>query len=275
MIYTSHGFHFYEGASLFNWLIYYNVEKYLSKFTDILITINQEDFKIASKFQKKCGNVILTDGVGVDLKKFNLKNETQKNEMRIKNGFDSNDFIMFYAAELNNNKNHKFLLENLYEVFQRNKNAKLVLAGSGPNTEKLKKQCIKLEIEDNVIFLGQRNDVNDLMKMADILVSASQREGLPTNVIEGLATGIPGIVSNCRGNRDLINNGINGFIFKDKHEFKNIIFEIINNKILLNKLKENCRKSVEKYDIDFVNEKLIKIYKKELEGQKNISKKII
>ena len=64
IIYTAHGFHFFKGAPLKNWMIYYPIEKYLSKYTDCIITMNQEDYKIASKKFKKT-NVEYTHGVGV------------------------------------------------------------------------------------------------------------------------------------------------------------------------------------------------------------------
>ena len=72
IIYTAHGFHFYKGAPIINWLLFYPVEKYLAKYTDTLITINKEDYKLAKKrFNKRCKNIEYVPGVGIDVKKFN------------------------------------------------------------------------------------------------------------------------------------------------------------------------------------------------------------
>ena len=73
MIYTAHGFHFYKGAPLLNWLLFYPVEKYLSKYTDTLITINKEDYELAKNKFKKCKQIEYVPGVGIDEEKFNFK----------------------------------------------------------------------------------------------------------------------------------------------------------------------------------------------------------
>ena len=69
VFYTAHGFHFYKGAPVINWILYYPVEKWLSRYTDVLITINKEDYERAKTF--KAGKVCYVPGVGIDLKKFN------------------------------------------------------------------------------------------------------------------------------------------------------------------------------------------------------------
>ena len=69
VIYTAHGFHFFKGAPILNWILFYPVEKWLSKYTDCLITINEEDYTLAkNKFHAK--KVELVHGVGVDEKKW-------------------------------------------------------------------------------------------------------------------------------------------------------------------------------------------------------------
>lgn len=70
VFYTAHGFHFYKGAPAINWILYYPVEKWLSRYTDVLITINKEDFERAKTF--RAGKVCYVPGVGIDLKKFNV-----------------------------------------------------------------------------------------------------------------------------------------------------------------------------------------------------------
>ena len=109
VIYTAHGFHFYNGASKKNWLIYYNVEKYLSKYTDCLITINSEDFEIAKRDFTRAGEIIYVDGVGVELNQFKPKTEEEKSELRKKYGYSDDDFLMIYPADFCFRKNQTVL----------------------------------------------------------------------------------------------------------------------------------------------------------------------
>ena len=122
IIYTAHGFHFYKGAPFKNWLIYYNVEKWLSKYTDILITINSEDYEYAQKFKAKM--VYKIDGVGVDASKFNFsmsdkEKESLKNELSyINKAFDikPDDIVVTYVAEMIDRKNQDMIIDVMNNI---------------------------------------------------------------------------------------------------------------------------------------------------------------
>ncbi|MEH7392944.1 glycosyltransferase family 4 protein [Bacillus sp. JJ1474] len=210
MIYTAHGFHFFKGAPLQNWLLYYPIEWISAKWTDVLITINQEDYLSAKKFMN--GDIYNVHGVGVDLNKFQPQSQELKQQLRKEYGYKSDDFIIIFAGDLRYEKHQDLLIDTISLLRHKIPNIKLLLAGSGQLLEQYRKQVIKLEIEENVEFLGYRTDINKLLLLSDIAVSSSKREGLPVNVMEAMATGLPLIVTNCRGNRDLVENGVNGFI---------------------------------------------------------------
>ncbi|MDD2628285.1 MAG: glycosyltransferase, partial [Clostridia bacterium] len=129
VFYTAHGFHFYKGAPIKNWLMYYPVEKWLSKYTDTLITINKEDYSIAkNKFKAK--RIEFVNGIGVDESKFNFEmTDQEKEDLRKELGLSKNDFVMIYPAELSYRKNQGMLIECVAELVKTNPNVKLLLPG--------------------------------------------------------------------------------------------------------------------------------------------------
>ena len=208
VIYTAHGFHFYKGAPIINWLVYYPAEKWLSHFTDVLITINKEDYNRAKSF--KANNVYYVPGVGIDLKKFNT-NYIDKNEKRKELGIPLDAKVILSVGEVNKNKNHKVGIEALAKL--NDKNIYYVICGSGPLIESHKELAKSLGVDDRVIFAGYRTDVINFYKIADIFLFPSFREGLPVALMEAMACGLPVICSNIRGNIDLIVDGEGGYMY--------------------------------------------------------------
>ncbi|TJX68819.1 glycosyltransferase family 4 protein [Soehngenia saccharolytica] len=268
VIYTAHGFHFYKGAPLKNWIIYYSVEKWLSKYTDCLITINEEDYNIAkAKFKAK--EVKLVNGVGIDLTKFSPQTTDNKIKLREKYGFNQNDFILFYAGELNSNKHQDFLIEVVGRLKSKIPNIKLLLAGKGIKLNEYKSLVAKMKLNDSIYFLGYRNDINSLLQISDVAVSSSKREGLPVNVMEAMVTGLPLVVTNCRGNRDLVKNGINGYVvdIDDIEGFANSIYKIYSDDTLYRKFSEASLNLIKRYSLENVSKDMEEIYTKYLTGE--------
>lgn len=211
VIYTAHGFHFFQGASRKNWLLFYPIEKYLSKFTDVIVTMNNEDFNIVNqKFKPK--KSVKVPGIGIDLSKFKIKTIEEKNILREKNGFSKDDFILIYVGELSFRKNQKQLIEVTEKLNPKIENLKVLIVGIGQDEEYLKKVVDDKQLLNVVEFLGYRTDISDLMNLSNIVVSTSRQEGLPVNLMEGLAVGKPIVATNCRGNRDLVVSQKNGYI---------------------------------------------------------------
>ena len=264
VIYTAHGFHFYKGAPLLNWLIYYPIEKYLSKYTDCLITINNEDYEIAKEKFKKT-NVEYVCGIGLNKDKFNFNMTIEEKEKLKKElGIEKKDFVIIYVAELTPNKNHYMALNAIKNIVKIRKNIKLLLAGNGQLDEEYMEFIMKNKLEDNVKMLGYRLDVPQLMKISDLAISTSNREGLPVNVMEAMISGLPDIVTNCRGNRDLIKDGKNGYIVEQNNvkELERKIEYIIDNKELRKAMGKNGQEMIEPYKIENVIKKLEEIYLK-------------
>jgi glycosyltransferase EpsD len=212
VLYTAHGFHFCKGAPFINWALYYPIEKFLSHYTDCLITINIEDYHRALSHRFKAGLIKHIHGVGVNTDIFYPVGQFHKFVLRAERGYNPEDFLMFYAAEFNKNKNQQFLIKALALIKDELPKTRLLLAGDGPLLEECKKLAINLGIEEKVHFLGFRDDIEALLKMSDIAVASSYREGLPVNVMEAMACGLPVIASDNRGHRELIRDEGNGWL---------------------------------------------------------------
>ncbi|EMN7257602.1 glycosyltransferase family 4 protein [Vibrio vulnificus] len=263
VIYTAHGFHFYKGAKLLNWFLYFPVEKLLSYCTDSIITINNEDYEFSLK-NFGCKNIYLVDGVGVDLNKFTPASFGERNSFREKLNLSVSDFVLIYVGELSKRKNQKLLLDSISKLNEKLDGFKLLLVGKGNEEEYLKERCSLLGIQDKVMFLGYRNDIDNLMKLSDLSVSTALQEGLPVNVMESLSTGLPCIVTNCRGNRDIISNMYNGIVVEhfDSELISDAIYQLFNDQVLLEKMKKNALVSSRKYSEDTIMKTMIDIYSK-------------
>lgn len=262
VLYTVHGFHFYKGAPLINWIVYYPIEKWLSKFTDCLITINSEDYQVALKRKFKTSRIEKVAGVGVDLKKFYPAIPGEKELLRTQFGFSQGDFILIYVAEFNKRKNQRFLIELVPEMKETIPNLKIIFVGEGTEMENSQRLIASLRLNQCVFFAGYRDDVNQWYRLADVVVSTSRQEGLPVNVMEAMATGLPLIVTNCRGNRDLIINRKNGFVvgIDDKEGFVKAVEEIYRYPELLTEFGDKNVEIVNKYSLEQITKKMEKIY---------------
>lgn len=255
VIYTAHGFHFFKGAPLLNWLLYYPIEKYLSRYTEILITINKEDYERAKTFYAK--KVEYIPGVGIDVEK--IKNiKIDKEQKRKELGLSKDSIVLLSVGELNKNKNHSIVIKALAKL--NNPNIHYLICGQGNLKEYLEKLIKKLKLENNVKLLGFRKDIYEIYKISDIFVFPSKREGLSVALMEAIVCELPIICSDIRGNRDIVENEKNGILIKKE---KNYNLKLILNKIL--KKKKNSIKIfnesiIKKINIKVINKIMRKIY---------------
>ena len=207
VMYTAHGFHFYKGAPLLNWLMYYPAERLLARQTDALITINQEDYERAKHF--KAGRVYHVDGMGVDVQKF-ASHQGNREGTRQNMGVPLDACLLLSVGELNRNKNHQIIIRALAQL--KDPSVHLAIAGRGPLLDEYVQLADELGVVKNVHFLGYRDDTPELYKAADIFCFPSQREGLPISVIEAAASGLPVVGSAIRGVKDIVTDGVNGIL---------------------------------------------------------------
>lgn len=261
VLYTAHGFHFYKGAPLINWCVYYPIEKYLSKYTDVLITINHEDYELANK-KFHAQMIYMIDGVGVDDKKFSddvLPNEI-KNRIESELKIIETDFKIIYVAELIKRKNQMMLIDAMKDIVKKNSNIKVFFAGDGILKKYYEEKVKEYGLANNVFFIGYRRDVNDLLKIMDLCVATSVQEGLPINIVEAELSAVPVLAKNNRGHNEIIKDDENGYLFNTKEELIERINTLYSDRTLLNKLKNNARNSVHKFVLENAYKEQVKIY---------------
>ncbi|MCR4616168.1 MAG: glycosyltransferase family 4 protein [Clostridiales bacterium] len=261
VIYTAHGFHFYKGASKFNWCVYYPIELLLSFCTDCLITINEEDYVFARK-HLHAKDTRLVNGVGYDTDRFYPISPEEKSELRKKYGFSDDEKILIYVAELNENKNQGMLIRALKAVKEQYGEVKLLLAGHDNFNGAYQKLAAELGVDQQIMFLGFCGDTKELVQLSDIGVVSSLREGLPVNVMESLACGLPVVAADNRGHRVLIKNGENGFIVEpnDWDSMARRIIELIDDGEMYKKISASAVESAAPYSKENVIRQLAEIY---------------
>lgn len=263
VIYTAHGFHFYEGGPKKNWFIYYPIEKALSKWTDVLITINKEDYNRAKKkfFAKETRYI---PGVGVDVEKFEmgLKNKQQNKKIkRAELGVSDNDFVLLSVGELQDRKNQRVVIEALHML--NNPNIYYWAVGKGELFPEYLEMIKKYGLEKNVFLLGFRTDIMELCNAADCFVHPSVREGLGIAPLEAMAGGLPLISSYVNGIKDYTENEVSGCCIIDPlsvTEMKKAIEKMYQDVEFRNRCGINNLETVKKFDIKNTNNIMQNIY---------------
>jgi len=258
VFYTAHGFHFYKGAPLKNWIIYYPVEKLCSYFTDKLITINQEDYNLAKK-KMKAKEICHVPGVGIDISRFkDVKVERHVKRREI--GVPEDCFLLLSVGELNENKNHQIIIKALAKL--KNPDIHYIIAGVGDKKDYLIELAKKLAVSEQVHLLGYRNDIPELNYSADVFCFPSMREGLGLAAIEAMACGLPIIAAENRGTREYVRNGSNGFIcrFNDVDGFAEKIQTLYNAPEMAKKFGCSGESCSVTYDMSAVNAIMKRIY---------------
>ncbi len=259
IMYTAHGFHFYKGASIKYWLLFYPIEKLCSRLTDVLITINNEDYALAQKKMKaKC--VKYVPGVGVDIEKFG-KSTIDKAAKRRELGIQEDSIVVLSVGELIARKNHETSIQAVADM-----DVHYLIAGEGELRQHLQSSIDRLASNDKIKLLGYRNDVADLYKVADIFVFPSYQEGLPVAVMEAMASGLPCVASKIRGNTDLLENTEGGFLCdpQDVSEFAEKLNILVSDTELREKMGRNNLTAIQKFSIEKVIYEMRKIYDAEI-----------
>lgn len=259
VIYTAHGFHFYKGSPALNWLVYYPIEKILSHRTDLLLTMNHEDYRRAKAFKAK--RVEIVNGVGMDLSRFSVAAPEEKLEVRKELGLRESDTFAISVAQLIKRKNHAVLIDAVHKL--HDPSLHLFILGDGIQEQELRKKSKALGLENQVHLLGFRNDVYRLCRAADLFLFASLQEGLPVAVMEAMACGLPIIASNIRGNTDLIDTGEGGWLVDptDADGFADAIRSALQSRENWDQMMEYNLRKVQQYGIPAVVEQMAGIYR--------------
>lgn len=261
VIYVAHGFHFLKGGPIKNWILYYPVEYICSRFTDCIVTINQEDYRRARGFYKRGrGHVEFIPGVGIDTEKF--KNDSNNREEILSSfGISVDSKVVVTVGELVPGKNHATGLKAFAKANLQN--TYYVICGIGRYERELRRLVASLNLQEKVIFMGYCSNINEIHHASNVFLFPSKREGLPVAVMEAMAAGLPVICSDVRGNRDLIVDVKGGFVL-DKYDvegFAEAIKWVINNEKDLENMGHFNADRIKNYDNKFVDKMMGKIYR--------------
>lgn len=265
VLYTAHGFHFYRGGPVGQWLTYYPIEWFLSAFTDGIVTINQEDFEHAKKFS--CGDkVFLIPGIGV-AKKFADRLQEDKLDIKKSFGFSADDFVITYIAEFIQRKNHRFIVKASEELAKRIPSLRILFVGKGVLLDQMKQLIAMKGLERTIYCLGYRDDVQRIAQITDVAVSSSFHEGLGLGLAEQMMCGIPVVASQDKGHAELIDHGVNGFLYPQGNlrEFVNGVTSLYSTPELRLQMGEKSRVKSQKFRIENSLLAMAEIYQKYLQ----------
>ena len=260
VIYTAHGFHFYKGAPLFNRTVLKWAEKIMARFTDAIITMNKEDFEAAKKFKlRRGGKVYFVHGVGVDLYKYegiSAYREGKREEL----GLSESDVMLISMGDLIQRKNYDTAIKAIAEA--KNPALHYFICGKGQELDNLKNLAQSLGVSEQIHFMGFRSDIKELLSAADIFLFTTKQEGLPRSMMEAMASGLPCIASKIRGNVDLIEDGVGGYLCQtqDTSAYAEKINLLASDRELRQKYGQSNLETIKAFGIDKVAEEIREIY---------------
>lgn len=263
VIYTDHGFHFHKSSPCKNWILYYPMEYILAFYSDMIITINREDYNVIRNFPVKKKKYIPSVGVDVD----SIANlVVDKKKIRREFNIPEDAFLILSIGELSIRKNQEVIIRALSNV--RNNNVYYLLCGTGDRQNYLKNLTKELGVNDRVIFAGYQtyDKVKQIVHSADLGALPSLIEGLGLAGIELMAASKPVIASGVHGIKDYVLNGITGItcLPHDVGGFTQAIETFISNKALYQTCCQNALNKAKEFDIDIVRKKMVKNYKEVL-----------
>lgn len=250
VMYTAHGFHFYKGAPWYQYKPFFWAERYLARWTDVLITINSEDY-LTAKAHFPSTEIYHMKGIGVDTSRFQSAPEDARSLIREELRFEQDDQVLIYVANMVSRKNHRFLLLAFSRLVKTHPKAKLLLAGSGKLIDQLKALTESLHISPYVRFVGFRDDIPQLLAASDLAVSSSRHEGLGLALAEAMWAGLPVVASQDRGHRELVIHGETGYLFEqgNQEEFLKSLQAILNEPTLACMMGERGKLAVKAFSI--------------------------
>ena len=261
VVYTAHGFHFFTGAPLKNWLLFYPAERFLARFTDLLITINREDEARARRFPAR--RVARINGIGVDLSRFD--SQADRAAVRAELGIAPDAPVVICVGEHSARKNH----ETVLRACAGEKDVQVLFGGVGEREESLKALARELGMAERTHFLGFRPDVPALLQASDVFLFPSLQEGLPMAQMEAMAAGLPCLVSNVRGNADLIGPMDGGLLRApmDAEGFAQDLRFLLEHPAVRREMGERNRRVIREYSLDAVLQQMAALYREELEAK--------
>lgn len=256
-IYMVHGFHFHHKSGILAWILYYPIERVLSRLTNSLIVINQEDYELA-KIKMKPKHLYYVPGVGIDVEALERSaNLHLLSKQKI--GVPDNTIIVLSVGELNKNKNHETVIQ---AIAQLPNEVHYVIAGDGILKGYLQSCAEQYGVVDRVHFLGFRTDIQSIYRLADVYCHPSFREGLSVAIMEAMAAGLPIVCSAIRGNEDLIQHEKNGYLLQQSSpdSYADYLNKLVSNPNRRRMFGSVNLSKIENFSVNTVNQMMGSIY---------------
>ena len=250
VINMSHGYLFDDATGFVKRQILLRAERMTARYTDLVLTMNQYDYRIATKYRLG-KSVVNIPGVGVDFSRLKKPGRTEVHELRQQLALRAKDFVLIYAAEFSPRKSQSVLIRALTLL---PKSVILLLPGKGAMLEECKKLAEKLGVSDQVRFPGHVDKMSSWYSISDVAVTSSRSEGLPFNVMESMYMGLPVVASAVKGHEDLICNGETGLLYPygDHVACAAQIKRLFESPVLCDQLAADAREAVLPYGLDNV-----------------------
>lgn len=257
--YTPHGFYF-QGKCGLERYIYTSIEKLLGRITSHLI-ISENELNTVIKNNIVAEKKIYMINNAIDINEYKCQTEIDK----IKNdiGIPIENFVVGAIGRLVIQKDWETYLFSAQEVIMNYPNTTFILAGEGEQECRIRDLISKLNLMKNVLLTGYVKDISKIFGVIDILVNTSIWEGLPYIFLEAMIYKKP-IIATCEENREIINDGITGYILpkRDYVKIANKVITLIENKELAREMGKNCGTLLSRYSFDTFIRKHEKMYQK-------------
>ena len=252
-------------------IVEYITKFYCDKTITELIVPTKKTYDLFKEKYKVERNVHIVP-TGINLEKFHInKNNFKTNKIRKELGITDTNKVVLFLGRLAKEKNIEFLLETHKDLIKNDKEYKLIIVGDGPDKKTYLDYVLKNKLENNILFTGKVSleEVPNYYQLADVFSTASRSETQGLTVIEAMASGVIPVCINDDSFTNVVNNEFNGFIFKNKKEYKNIITKIFKDKTLLTRIATQAKTSSKEYSSSYFASRVLDVYKTAVESKKS------
>ena len=275
--YITHGYFDKASKKIAEYLTLFYCDKTISE----LVVPTKKAYELFKEKYKVDRNVYIVP-TGIDVEKFYKENNKKLNieKKREELGIKKDDFVILFVGRIASEKNVEFLLSSMKELKETSNKIKLLIVGDGPDLKNYQDYCLKNDIKDNCIFTGKVpwENIVDYYLIADVFATASKTETQGLTVIEAFAASLPVLAIKDESFTGTVINNLNGYIFKNRREYKKSIISLYNDRELLNSLSKQARNSAERHSAKYFAEHILDVYKIAIKNQakpkKNFFEKI-
>ena len=253
-------------------IVEYLTNFYCDKTVNELIVPTKKTYNLFKEKYEYERNIHIVP-TGIEVERFYKENNEQEevNEIRKELGVKKDDFVLLFVGRLAAEKNVTFLIDCQANLVRENSNCKLIIIGDGPDIEFFKKQARKLGIANNVIFTGKIpwDQIHKYYQIPNVFVTASHTETQGLTVLEAMAASIPVVAYDDDAFRDVVVHDLNGYLFKDKKDYRKYIKKIMTDRKVYERLSRQARIQGESHSSKYYAEKILDVYYTALGGRPN------